>query len=248
MALATSNRITPSGLSITDARAMLALCVVVVLSLAGCSGGSGGTDPLDAGGTEVPLAERRAIDHEQAFVYNPDAEYASVLKQCIVIREVNDQDPCPLVTLPFIGMDNPDPTIQDIMDRVLVTHQWMGERFEQTLRVMPQETLQLFAPITGILIGSNVDGIGNWSKYGRLRIDPTYLWLSNTEKTTIFQEQDTGSTTGSTTGTTTATTVEPRDAMKYDTRWRMLKDGQYAWESSDITGTNERTMRDLRLR
>jgi len=68
----------------------------------------------------VPLSERRIIDNEEAYAYRPNSKYAAVLKDCIVVQE----DPCTLVTLPFIGLDHPNPTVANIMDRVIGSHYW----------------------------------------------------------------------------------------------------------------------------
>ncbi len=232
MAFAIPHIALPSVVS-CDARprsacAMLWLLTCSFLLLSGCSSSSS-DDILDTRGTVVPESERRFIDNEEVRVYRPDAKYAAVLKDCIALQE----DPCTLATLPFIGQEHPDPTVANIMDRVLVTHDWMGERFEQVLIAMPQESLKLFVPVTAVLIGSNVRPSNYWSKYGRIQLDPKGLWLSNSEKLTISQAPDGRDRFGK--------------EMKYDTSWRMIKDGEYAWGSSRLTGDNERTLREILL-
>ncbi|MEE9335464.1 MAG: hypothetical protein V3U65_15345 [Granulosicoccaceae bacterium] len=216
------------GRTLRDARIVILLCAFTLLMLAGCSSNSS-SDILNTTGTNVPQSERRFIDNEQVHVYRPGGKYAAVLKQCIVPEE----DPCTLQALPYIGQEHPDPTIANIMGRVMVTHDWMGQRFEQVLIAMPQESLKLFVPVTAVLIGSNVRPSNYWSKYGRIQLDPKGLWLSNSEKLTISQAPDSREQNGK--------------EMKYDSSWRMIKDGDYAWGSSGLTGDNERTLRDILL-
>ena len=90
----------------------------------------------------------------------------------------------------------------------------MGQRFEQVLIAMLPETLDLFIPVTAVLIGSNVRPSLYSRKYGRIKLDPKYLWLSNSEKLTISQAPDDRGEYGA--------------AMKFDSSWRMVKDGKYA--------------------
>lgn len=216
------------GRASRDARVLMSVCVVTLLLLAGCSSSSS-TDILDTTGTNVPETERRFIDNEQVRLYRPAAKYSAVLKDCIVPED----EPCTLETLPYIGQEHPNPTVDNIMDRVLVTHDWMGQRFEQVLIAMPQESLKLFVPVTAVLIGSNVRPSNYWSTYGRIQLDPKGLWLSNSEKLTISQAPDYREQNGK--------------EMKFDTSWRMIKNGDYAWGSSRLTGDNERKLRDILL-
>ena len=211
-----------------DTRVATSLFSCSLLLLAGCSSSSS-NDILDTTGTIVPEAEQRFIDNEQVHVYRPVSNYSTVLKDCIVPED----DPCTLETLPYIGQEHPNPTVANIMDRVLVTHDWMGQRFEKVLLAMPQESLKLFVPVTAVLIGSNVRPSNYWSRYGRIQLDPKGLWLSNSEKLTISQAPDGRDEFGK--------------EMKYDTAWRMIKDGDYAWGSSRLTGDNERSLRDILL-
>lgn len=244
MAFASASSESFCCVSAAGTRTFASLIVCALLLLAGCSSSSDTTttnisnndaaivsdnDILDTTGTDVPLSERRFIDDEQVRPYRPNSKYAEVLKDCIVVQE----DPCTLETLPFIGQETSDPTVDDIMDRVLVTHDWMGQRFEQVLYAMPASVLKLFVPITAVLIGSNVRPSSYWSKFGRIKLDPKSLWLSNSEKLTISQAADFREQFG--------------EDMKYDTSWRVIKDGDYAWGSSSLTGDNERTLRDIQL-
>jgi len=206
-------------------RVKTALTLLSLLFIASCSSGG---DILDTRGTIVPAAKQRLIPSTEAYAYYPSSPYASVLKDCIVPEE----EPCTLDTLPFIGQENLQPTIVDIMDRVLVTHDWMGERFEQILVAMPPETLDLFVPVTAIIIGSEVRPSNYWAAYGRIALDPASLWLSNSEKTTISKQEDFRTNLGS--------------EIKYRSRTTSTIGGKYAWSYFSLSGDKERTLRDIR--
>ena len=76
------------------------------------------------------------------------------------------------------------------MDRLLVTHDWMGERFEQLLDAAPANLRAMFASTTAILIGSNVRPSFYTTLTGAIQIDPVYLWLTVPEKRTISVKED----------------------------------------------------------
>ena len=75
------------------------------------------------------------------------------------------------------------------MERVVVSHDWMGVRFEQLMRRMPTDLVELFAPVTAIVIGSDVRPSFYSSFRGTINLDPGFLWMSVPEKQTISVEQ-----------------------------------------------------------
>ena len=206
------------------------LLLATGLALAGCSSGGGAGSGGDVEGTLVPESEQRVIADEGVRAYRSTSPYAGVLKECIVVVD----DPCTLAVLPYIGQEHANPTVANIMDRVLVTHDWMGLRFEQILYQLPAETLALFKPLTAVLIGSEVRPSSYWARYGRIKLDPASLWLSNSEKTTISQAPDYRDEFGS--------------ALKFDSYWRMVKDNDYAWYFYSLTSDTERQLKDITLR
>ena len=76
------------------------------------------------------------------------------------------------------------------MDRLLVTHDWMGQRFETLLERAPNDMLSLFGSVTSIAIGSTVRPSNYWTGTGAIRLDPAFLWMSLEEKATISIQED----------------------------------------------------------
>lgn len=167
--------------------------------LAACGGGGSGgavSDNSAGGDTDVmrPIQpevlaadEIRIIGNDQARPYRSDSPYAAVLADCARADQTNA---CRLDTLPLIGYQNSRPSVDDILDRLVVTHNWMGVRMEQLLERLPADILLLFRPISAILIGSEVRPSGYFGIRASMQIDPIYLWMGLSEKRTLSTESD----------------------------------------------------------
>ncbi len=155
---------------------------IIALFLTGCGGSGGDTPEPDDDDSDV-LARNDIRGVNGLFVYRPDSPYAAVIKECALV-DSSDQA-CTLETLPFITQATPDFTKDDIMDRLLVTHEWMGERFETLLHDAPDSMIPLFGSLTSIVIGSTVRPSNYWTGTGGIQLDPATLWLSLEEKANI---------------------------------------------------------------
>jgi len=123
-----------------------------------------------------------------AYPYRANGPYAGVLKRCALVAEVDNS--CRLNELPFLGLVSFDPTVEDIMNRVVVTHDWMGARFEELLNSSPATLLRMFRSLAVIAIGSDVKPSSYSIVNARLKIDPYYLWMTVAEKRTIDTGDD----------------------------------------------------------
>lgn len=120
--------------------------------------------------------------------YRANSPYASVLRECALVE--NLELACTLTELPFIAQANPTVTRDDILDRVLVTHTWMGDRFESLLNDAPDMMIPLFGSVTSIVIGSTVRPSNYWAGTGSIQLDPAGLWLSVLEKSNVSVTED----------------------------------------------------------
>ena len=137
-------------------------------------------------GVFLPRSDVRGIDALRP--YRADGPWAPVLAGCALAEEI--EDACTLEVLPFVAQSTPTPSVDDVMDRVLVTHDWMGERFEEALERAPDGLVQLFAATTSIAIGSTVRPSFYTGLTGGVRLDPEYLWQNVTEKATVSIDED----------------------------------------------------------
>jgi len=175
------------------------LTLLAALTLAACGGSGGGEAPRTQVGTQIggstisvgeviPASERRVIPFEETRSYRSNSVHSADLVPCLFVE--NLESVCKLSRLPYIGQESSEVSIDDIMERVMVSHDWMGARFEQMLYRMPADILNLFQPVTMIVIGSEVRPSSFTPALGLLQLDPYYLWLSNTEKRTISSDDD----------------------------------------------------------
>ena len=170
------------------------------VAVPGQSEGSAGTGPVETGTPQglggfgigddddspLPRADVREVD--AVYPYRADGPWAGSLARCALAEEF--ETACPLTELPFIAQATPTPSVEDVLDRLLVTHDWMGERFEEALRRAPEGLVQLFAPTTSITIGSTVRPSYYTGLTGGVRLDPDYLWQTVEEKATVSIEDD----------------------------------------------------------
>jgi hypothetical protein len=205
----------------------LVLVTAVTLLVVSCGGGSGGDGP-NILLPDIPPSEQRIIPTDDARPYLADSAYSSVLKGCVLAES---DSVCRLSVLPFIGHDSTSPTVDDIMQRVVVTHDWMGVRFRQLLEAMPADMYPLFRSVTGIVIGSDVRPSSYSSSKGRIKIDAARLWLTLPEKHTISTDEDYRSNYGA--------------DLQFVTRWRLTIGDEYAVPYSSLIDDNERGFDDL---
>lgn len=206
--------------------------IALTLILAGCGGGSG--DTTDA--TDVPpedglLARFDVRDEQSVYPYKAQSAYQGILKECALIERAKDA--CTLDQLPFIGQSGTGFGREDIMDRLLVTHDWMGARFETLLSQAPDDMLPLFGSVTSIVIGSTVRPSFYWTGTGGIRLDPAFLWMTLGEKANVSVEEDFRSGFG-------------RDL---NFRWGNSRriNGDRAYPFFSLTSMEDRTLQQLQL-
>ncbi len=159
-------------------RGFTALFILFVI--ASCGGG-------DDGNTAV-AGNQDTGDFADLAAYKTDSPYASIITDCV--RAQTEAQLCRLNRLPLIGMESETPTIDEIMDRVVVSHAWMGARFEEVLENVPPEMLPVFKALTAVVIDDDIRPAYYTSQTGAIYLDPAFLWLSVDEKRTINTKQD----------------------------------------------------------
>ncbi len=198
-----------------------ALLMFFSILLSSCGGGSSPQQP-DSNSAVL------SADFSNAKPYMDSAPYADVLVGCVAISEGSDS--CSLAKLPVIGQLHLNPTVDDIMNRVVVSHDWMGMRMRNLLEQMPSDVLLLLRSTTAIVIDDDIRPAYFWSASGAIYIDPAFLWLTNAEKATINPKQDFRSNFG--------------NDLQFKRRWRYVINNEYAWQSYSLTGTEERQLSD----
>jgi hypothetical protein len=104
------------------------------------------------------------------------SEQSQLLIDCVIL--LTQEAGCSLDTLPLIGMLTEDPSIDEIMQRVLVSHPWMGSRFREVLEKMPAEMLLMMRGVTAIVISYDIRPSNHSIYSGAIYLDPNVMWLT----------------------------------------------------------------------
>ncbi len=128
------------------------------------------------------------VDFSDSFVYDKNSKFVSSLARCVNVETMSDS--CTLNELPFLAQESSTPTKEMIMQRVVVSHQWMGERFAEMLDILDDDIKILLGGVTAIVIDDDIRPSFYWSLTGAMYIDPRYLWLSREEADTITIQDD----------------------------------------------------------
>ena len=119
---------------------------------------------------------------------NPGNPLAETLINCTV--KMTEANLCSFSQISLLGMETNSPTIDQVMDRVLVSHDWMAVRMREVLTQMPPELLLIMRGVTAIVISYDIRPSFYWQGTGAIYIDPERLWLTTAEQSTIDQTPD----------------------------------------------------------
>ncbi len=148
------------------------------------------------------------------YAYNESSPYAEVLVGCVYSNQLTSS--CTLSTLPLIAQQSLTPSIDDIMNRVVVSHQWMGDRFKEFLQLNDtnDDFKNLLRATTAIVISYDVRPSFYWAATGAIYLDANNLWLTPEERDTINEAPDYRASFG--------------NELLFLMPWRYVKDNQYA--------------------
>ena len=166
----------------------------------------------------ISTDENTAYDERLArvFPFNANSPYADVIVNCVYSNEINFASTCRLNELPLIAQDTTSPSIDDIMDRVVVSHDWMGQRFKEFLENYDDhdDFKNLLRATTAVVISYDVRPSYYWAVTGAIHLDPNNLWLTPEERDTINQAPDFRAAFG--------------DDLDFVLPWRYVKNNSYA--------------------
>lgn len=184
------------------------IAILLIATAAGCGGGSNN----DSGRVPLYGEFRPAVSN---------ATYSDELVACATIE--TSSRACRLERLPFIGQETANPTKANIMARVIVTHPWMAQRFEEFLGQMPDDIYQLFGSVTTIVIGADIRPSYYWAVTGAIYLDPADLWLTSAERSTVSKAPDYRS--------------EFARELDFASPARYVQGNNYAWDNYSLNST-----------
>lgn len=126
------------------------------------------------------------------YAYKADSPVADVLVRCTMSRKIETDGFCKLNQLSFIGENNRDPSIDDIMNRVVVSHDWMGKNLETFLKKydIKGDFRHLFRSVTSIVISDNIKPSFYWRANSTIYLEPDFFWLTPDEQYNITERSD----------------------------------------------------------
>jgi len=120
-----------------------------------------------------------------------------------------------------------------IMQRVVVSHKWMGDRFSEMLDLLDDDIKILLGAVTAIVIDDDIIPSYYWGLTGAMYIDPRYLWLTPQEVLNITKKEDFRS--------------EYSNGLQFLEARRLLINGNYASAYFPMDENLTRTREDIKL-
>jgi len=146
--------------------------------------------------------------------YQDTAPRASALESCIYSNYITT--PCSFTKINLIGQEHSAPTVDDIMKRVVVSHQWMGDNFKEFLENEdPHDDFKLLLrSVSAIVISYDIRPSFYWGISGAIYLDAENLWRTPSQRDVIDVAADYRSEFG--------------QELQYIMPWRYVKDNDYA--------------------
>jgi hypothetical protein len=162
-------------------------------------------------------------DHvSRTYAYRPNSPYAAVLPGCVYDAGTlyygtqAQVTACNLFKLPFLAQTTGGaiPTVEQVMDRVVVSHDWLGKNFETFLRTHDTrgDFRRLLNGVTAVVLGTQVRPSFYNPLTGAIYLDADNFWLAPQERDTINEAPDYRSEFGST--------------LKYADLWRYVQNNK----------------------
>jgi hypothetical protein len=176
----------------------------------------------------------------RVHAYVGSGPFAGVLRRCSFDPAMNAANPynlCSLATLPFLAQttDGAVPTVEQVMARVLVSHDWLGRHFETFLRTHDQrgDFRRMLNSVTTVVLSTQVRPSFYSPLTGTIYLDAESFWLKPEERDTVNETPDYRSDFGS--------------SLQYRTLWRYVKDGQSIYKYADPAQRVTRTLDEVHL-
>ncbi len=171
----------------------------------------------------------------RVYPYLRGGPHAAALADCVYAPHLSWSNPanlCTLARLPLLGQSTAGelPTVEQVMQRVLVSNDWMAEVFERFLRTQDSDGdfRRMLNATTAVVIGGRVRPSFYWNATGAIYLDAANLWLTPAQRDTLSEAPDPRQDFGA--------------ALNFNTPWRYVLDNRHAVGSQPV---NERGSREL---
>ncbi|MGY8883638.1 MAG: hypothetical protein ACKVKD_09130 [Pseudomonadales bacterium] len=150
------------------------------------------------------------------FLYNPNSTAGQQLIDCVYSNN-SRYDVCTFAQSPLIAQVTTTPSVDDIMDRVIVSHQWMGDQFKKFLENYDfnDDFKNLLRATTAIVISYDIRPSFYNPTSAAIYLDPSDLWETPEQRDTINQAPDYRAGFGA--------------ELQFEMPWRYVKNNDYAY-------------------
>ncbi|GLS84274.1 PKD domain-containing protein [Paraferrimonas haliotis] len=168
----------------------------------------------------------------RVYAYKQDSPYAANLPRCIYSNQIPEGF-CNIEDIPLIGNGQSAPSLDDIMDKVIVSHDWMGENFEAFLTNYDSsgDLKRLLGATSAIVISYDVRPSFYWPGTAAIHLDPEDLWLTPEQRDTINEAPDYRADFG--------------NELQFLMIWRYVKGQDYASRFRPREARSSRAMAEL---
>lgn len=185
------------------------------------------TTKVELNSQKTPFNDRVA----DVFLYNPNSTAGQQLVDCVYSNKALYATSCTLNQTPLIAHVSDAPTVEQIMDRVVVSHQWMGDQFKKFLETYDNEHndfKNLLRATTAIVLSYDIRPSFYDPTTGAIYLDPNDLWETATQRDTINQAPDFRADFG--------------NELQFEMPWRYVKNNEYASYYAPISYRLERSL------
>ncbi|MDC8831169.1 hypothetical protein [Alteromonas gilva] len=191
--------------------------------------GTTATDKVLVGINNTAVADDGIFTQNDMFVttdliaYREDSPYADALRECVYTNQLVNS--CTFADLPLIGMQTATPDVDDILDKTLVSHPWMGERFAEFLRqsATSEDMLKLLRGVTAVVISYDIRPSFYWVRTGAIYLDARNFWRTPAERDTLNTAPDYRSDFG--------------NALQFGIYWRYVKNNRYYFPQQSLAAS-----------
>ena len=159
--------------------------------------------------------QARGVDSSSTWVFGGQAEHisrvypylsnsphAANLVACVYDSSQTRSNPCLLSRLPVLAQETAGqlPTIDQVMNRVVVCHDWMGQNFRRFLEAHDSQGAfrRMLMSTTAVVIGAQVRPSFYYAATGAIYLDADNFWLTAEERDTVNEAPDYRSSFGKT--------------------------------------------------
>ena len=179
-----------------------------------------------------------------AYFEDPVAKTAAYVKSTQFERALNDcvynntiSSSCTIGKLPVLGQSiaSITPTVDEVMERVVVSHPWMAERFKTFLIEYDThgDLKRLLRATTAVVISYDIRPSFYWAATGAIYLDANNFWITADERDTINSAPDFRASFG--------------DDLQFSMPWRYVKNNDYIDKYQSRSDRSDRELKDNAL-